>query len=150
MNKKKTSDDVVSYIDELIDKSSQFKKIITNHRSIENKFHKISIKCVKNVEGQSGLILKIHDTNDETITLNEIFLEFSKLRNFLNKIYMYQSLPRNLALNQIDQLEVFVEKVFINHCSIVKKNDKLSFGISPKANGILASKLIQFKFLKTT
>ena len=100
-------------------------------------------------EMSKGIILKLYEENNESNIISENTISFNKLKNLVEKLHISNALPRIINLSLIDNLDLFLEKVFIYYCYIIKKENKIILGILPRPVGISSNRSYQFIFLKT-
>lgn len=116
---------------------------------MDNKFYKINVAYTKPSEEKKGITLKLYEEGSGLTVLAENTINFSKLKSLVEKLCLNYALPRIIDLNLIDSLDLFLEKVFIYYCYIIKKDGKIILGVLPRPIGICSNKSYQFNFLKT-
>lgn len=150
MNFKKKADfSPKAYIEDLISKFRFTSKSYTILRELDNKFYKINISYTKPSEEKKGITLRLYEEGNGLIVIAENTIQFSKLKSLVEKLYLSHALPRMIDLNLIDTLDLFIEKVFIYYCYIIKKENKIVLGVLPRPVGISSNKSYQFNFFKT-
>ena len=81
--------------------------------------------------------------------LSTLSIDFQKLKGIVEKLYLYNSLSSFDDISKIETFDVFIKKIISYHLTIIKKQNKLSIGLSAKSNGVCGDKQITFKLLKT-
>lgn len=136
-------------IEKLISQSRYSSKSFTILREMDNKFYKINISYTKPSEEKKGIILKLFEEGNGLTVVAQNFITFTKLKGLIEKLCLSYAVPRIIELNLFDTLDLFLEKVFIYYCYLIKKEGKISLGVLPRPVGICSNKSYQFSFMKT-
>jgi len=147
--KKKNEFSAKSFIEGLIAKYKFKSRSYSVIREMNNKFYKINVSYTKPSEEKKGIVIKLLEEGNGLTVIAENIISFSKLKGLVEKLCLFYAIPRIIDINQIDTLDLFLEKVFIYYCYLIKKEDKISLGILPRPVGICSNKSYQFSFLKT-
>lgn len=133
-----------NYFDSL-DKTKLPGRDLVQMRLVQRENYKVIVKFPNENE------IKLQLEQKEKI-LAEQLLSYDKIKGILNKLYIYNALPRYLDLHSLGTIQKFFEHLFIYHVSVIKKgetNAKFSLGVTPRPIGICPEKVYQFTFLKT-
>ena len=147
--KKKNEYTAKLLIESLISKYKYSSRNYSILREMDNKFYKINVSHTKPSEEKKGIVLKLYEEGNGLTVIAENIISFSKLKGLVEKLCLLYSIPRIFDINLINTLDLFLEKVFIYYCYLIKKEGKISLGILPRPVGICSNKSYQFSFLKT-
>lgn len=116
---------------------------------MDNKLFKINITYTRPSELAKGINLKLYEEGNGLTVVAENTINFNKLKSLVEKLCLSYAIPRIIDLSLIDNLDLFIEDVFIYYCYIIKKEGKIVLGVLPRPIGICSNKSYQFNFLKT-
>ena len=112
---------------------------------VDNVNYQLSIS---NSQNEKQLIFNIVDLDNKK---NEYHysINHSRLYIYLEKLLFDLTMPITSSISFIFNLKMFVSKLLIRHCEIIKQNDKISLALLIFQKGI-NEKYYQFEFLQTT
>jgi hypothetical protein len=116
---------------------------------MDNKFFKINISYTKSSDEKKGLLLRLYEEGESSTVIAENVISYTKLKGLVEKLCLSYAIPRIIDVNLIDTLDLFLEKVFIYYCYLIKKEGKILLGVLPRPVGICSNKSYQFNFFKT-
>ena len=143
-SKNKQKYDIGKIFNEVSKTASEITKPILVMVPFQDKMYRIVIESKTN-KIYFSLYLSQEINGNSISTLS---IDYTKMKNIVEKLYLFNSLPSFYDINQIKTFSQLIELILVYHLTIIKKGEKLSIGLSAKSNGICGDKQITFKFLK--
>ena len=143
-SKNKAKYDIGKIFNEVIKSASEITKPILVMVPFQDKMYSIVIESKANKINFSLYLNQEINGN----SISNLSIDYTKLKNIVEKLYLFNSLPSFYDINQIKTFSQLIELILVYHLTIIKKGEKFSIGLSAKSNGICGDKQITFKFLK--
>jgi hypothetical protein len=138
----------LDFLKKLITQFNLSKIAVSTMRVFDNISLKLIITYGVNNNNIKGLFIRLyHQKND--LVANETFVSFDRLLGYFKLMNYNHSFIKGFHIKYVNNLEAFIEKIFINHCYFYIHDNLYHIGVLARPVGVFCNESYSFPFLKT-